>query len=286
MRRPVFAFQPEGVSGDNQFLIAAQDEAVRLVEFVATADRPFSDVVTADAVVVDTMLLELYPLKALPEQPDGLPEGTVLARYTDGRPGAGIISTIAFTTRHSSTALNAQRGRANAVSRTFLCADFLDRPIDFPVGFTLADPEEVNDITSSQAACSGCHATLDPLASHFWGFNTSDAGRAWIDAYAPMDEELWEQATGIAPAYFGVPSSNGVGALGAAIAKDSRFSACAVRRVYEAFLGRKATLDDEGQLEGPPRCLRRRGPVDASTDAQHPRRSCLSWARRTERTGR
>ncbi|MCA9620895.1 MAG: DUF1588 domain-containing protein, partial [Myxococcales bacterium] len=97
-------------------------------------------------------------------------DGLVRAHYVDGRPAAGVLATNAFFWRHRSTLENANRGRANAISRAFLCEDYLERPIDFPSDIDLSDADAIENAIDHNAACQACHATLDPLASHLWGF--------------------------------------------------------------------------------------------------------------------
>ncbi len=227
---------------------AVVEEAVHLVSWIVMADRPFSEVVTSNLVVAEPILREPYLLQWEPEQPEGLPAGTKLGRYKYARPAGGVLASNSFALRYNTTLANAQRGRANAITRAFLCVDFLARPIDLPESFSLADPDAIEHAVRTDASCQSCHVTLDPIASHFWGLSTLGIGESTEKKYVPEEEALWAETTGVAPGYFGATSSNGVGALGAAIAADGRFASCAARHVYEDFLGRDATLADEGQL--------------------------------------
>ena len=227
---------------------AFSEEAVNIVHFVAVNDRPFSEVLTADYTVVDPMLLTLWPLEADANQPGGLPDNTQLAHYTDGRPRAGVLATNSFFWRHTSTVQNANRGRTNAISRAFLCEDYLERPIDFPKDVDLTDSEGIAEAIRTNPGCQACHATLDPFASHLWGFmQLSDDAYSW-SVYHPEAELMWMDETGASPAYFGKPTGGTLTGLAQAVAADERFVACTTRRIYEAFLGRPAALADEGQL--------------------------------------
>lgn len=240
-----------------EFDHALAEEAVHIVELVAATDRPFSEVVTADYTVVDPILLEqgapdlgtVWPIEATSPQPKGLPAGTIQARYVDGREPAGVLTTNAFVWRYTSTIENAQRARANALSRIFLCQDYLDRPIVFPTDIDLTDRESIHDAIRENQACQACHSTMDPLASHLWGLaSKGDDAKSW-SRYQPDYEEYWQASTGAAPAYFGTPTEGGMRALGAALVADSRFATCAVTHVYEALLGRPKDLADEGQIQ-------------------------------------
>lgn len=242
-----------------RFEAAANEQAVNLVRYVATTDRPFVEILTSDLTIVDEPLLQelatiqagSLPLEPIDPQPDDLPPGTVMARYTDGRPASGVIGSYSFWWKFFSNVANAQRARANALSRGLLCEDYLERPIDFPTDVPLSDSNQIAQAIRTLDACQACHATLDPLASHLWGLYTvPTADLSWSsERYNGDKEELWNSTTGVQPGYYGAPSSNGIGALATAVAHDPRFVSCSVRRVYEAFLGRPAVLADEGQLE-------------------------------------
>ena len=171
-----------------------------------------------------------------------------MARYNDGRPSAGAITTNSFMWRYLSTIENAQRGRANAVSRIFLCADYLDRPIEFPEDVDLTDTQSIHDAIRENQACQGCHSTMDPLASHLWGFVAKGDDPITWASYHPEHTDYWKATTEVPPGYFGTPTGGYADSLGAAIAKDNRFATCAARRVYESLLGRPVTLADQGQL--------------------------------------
>jgi hypothetical protein len=151
--------------------------------------------------------------------------------------------------RHLSTVENANRGRSNALSRALLCEDYLDRPIDFPKNVDLTDPQAIAHAIQTNSGCRACHATLDPFASHLWGFMQTNDDDAWAATrYHPENELMWQTETGAVPAYFGRPTGGTLGDLARAIASDERFVACTVRRVYEDLLGRRAELADQGQL--------------------------------------
>jgi hypothetical protein len=232
----------EARNGELQHAIG--NEALHLVRHVVASGAPITEIVTADYTVVDPILLEIWPLEAL----ETLPDGTVKARYLDGRPAAGVLATNSFHWRHRSTFENANRGRSNAMSRALLCADYLDRPIDFPTDVDLTDTESIHQAIRENAACQACHATLDPFASHLWGF-MQPADEAYTHGfYHPENELQWKVYTEAVPAYFGTPTDGTLSALGRHVAADPRFVACTVRRVYERMLGRPASVEDEGQL--------------------------------------
>lgn len=226
---------------------AIGEEPLDLLAVIALNDLPLTYMLEATETYVDPVLLEHWPLEELPDDPAlVLPPGVVRARYVDGRPLVGVLSMNAVYWRHGSTVENANRGRANALSQALLCRSYLDRPIDFPSDLDLTDSASIRNAIATNAACQGCHSTLDPLASYLWGFVYPSATEP-LPTYAVDQERAWQIHTDAEPAYFGRPGERLVD-LGAHVAGDERFVACAVRRVYEAMLGRGAELADEGAL--------------------------------------
>ncbi|MEN0066954.1 MAG: DUF1588 domain-containing protein [Myxococcota bacterium] len=226
---------------------AIGEEPLDLLATLVANDRPYSDLVLADYTVVRRELLGVWPLEAT-DRAVSAPEGTVIAAYTDGRPHAGVLSSNAMWIRHPSTLENANRGRANALTRALLCENFLDRPIDFPTDLDLSDSETIRQAIREEPACTACHATLDPLASYLWGFMDSVAeSPEALSTYEPTRERDWMRFTDRPPGYFGTPGS-GLLDLGIQLASDERFVRCAVERVYEGMLGRDAAPIDDGAI--------------------------------------
>ena len=232
-----------GIPDEVSFTAAMGEEPLRLLAYVATHDRPYPEVVTADYTVLNEVLAPYYPS----DYPaDGT--GWQLARYTDGRPSAGVLSTPGFYWRYQTTESNANRGRANAVSRIFLCNDYLSREVVFDTSVSLVDADAVNDALNHNPSCVNCHVSLDPLAGIFWGFAAFDN---WspddLSHYHPDRERDWQWTSGTPPAYFGTPLTT-IADLGRAVANDDRFASCAVQQVWEALLQRPAELDDTDTL--------------------------------------
>ncbi|HWB77113.1 MAG TPA: hypothetical protein VG755_19225, partial [Nannocystaceae bacterium] len=79
---------------------AIGDEPLSLVAFIALNDLPYTQLVRATETFVDPALLELWPLAEVPDDGSAVPAGKVRARYTDGRPLAGVLTHNAFFWRH------------------------------------------------------------------------------------------------------------------------------------------------------------------------------------------
>lgn len=238
-----------GLSDEAAFHASIAEEPLALAAWIAMNDRPYTDLVEADVTLSNELLAAIWPVEAVaPSAEDGwVPEGFHLARYTDGRPHAGVLSQNAIYWRHTSTIDNANRGRSEALSRALLCTSWLERPIDFPKDVDLTDHDAIVEAVHENPGCTACHATLDPFASHLWGFmQTNTIATEW-PFYHVEGEHDWMTETKRPPGYYGSPTV-GLADLGHAIARDPRFVSCAVERVYGAFLGRPLTLSDDGAL--------------------------------------
>ncbi|MEM6928749.1 MAG: hypothetical protein AAF602_17560 [Myxococcota bacterium] len=220
------------------------EEPLRLMAHVASNDLPWTDIVTADYTMATPILAEAFPI----DRPAG--QGWQESRYADGRPAAGILATNGLWWRYTSTPSNANRKRANQVSRILLCNDYLTRPVDFDRNVNLLDEGAVLDALQTDPACVSCHVSLDPLAGYFYGFWWPNQQSA-IDAsrYHPERERTWADVTGIAPGYYGEPGDD-LADLGVQIASDPRFVTCAVEQAYELLLRRDPAYADQDALTG------------------------------------
>jgi hypothetical protein len=238
-----FAFQASdfGRADEPAFARSVGEEPIRMAARLAAEGAPWTDLVTADWTMANRVLTDIWPVEAIGD-PD--PSGWFPAVYTDGRPAAGVLASNGMWWRYTSTDSNANRKRANQISRVLLCNDYLLRPIDFDRDVNLLDADAVQDAISTDPGCVNCHNSLDPIAAYlfgFWAYNQE----SWIESttYHPARERLYDDYLGVAPAWYGAPGS-GLSDLGHQIAGDPRFPDCAVERVYTGLLRRDADLAD------------------------------------------
>ncbi len=239
-----FTLQPAdfGSSEEERFAVnrSIGQEAPRLAAWIAAEDRSWDEVATSEFTRVDALLLANWPVEAVDEKVSA--RGWRTARYTDGRPANGVLSTNGLWQRYSTSPSNLGRNRAAAVSRLFLCADFLTRPVTFSSSaFKDSDPE-----TSARALpeCVSCHASLDPLASALFGY-------WWFDRYEENElihyhaerEGMGEWYLGVSPAWFGEPMDDAA-QLGEFLVTDPRFGRCATETFAEILWRREVGLED------------------------------------------
>ena len=228
-----------GITGPD-FVNSVGDEVPQMVGHVARTDRPWTDMVRGDWTMANETLAAIWPLEYSGS-------GWQPSRYTDARPGAGALSTNSLWWRYGSTSSNANRKRANTVSRIFLCQDYLHRPIAFDRNVNLLDEGAVEDALRTNAGCVNCHAALDPLAGYFYGFwYYNDQLTAEVTNYHPERELLWRDY-GPEPGYYGEPGF-GLDELGYQLASDNRYVTCAVETVTSQLLRRDVGIDDDPRL--------------------------------------
>ena len=221
------------------------NEAFALLEYVVANDMPYSYMVTADHTMANLELASYWNIDYAGENGGWAP-----ARYNDDRPHAGMLTMTTFWQRYPSMGGNANRHRANAVSKVFLCDDYLSRPIVLnraAVDELTIDPENA---INGNTGCQSCHASLDPMAANFFGFfNYDDEEGIESTFYRPEREEDWRDYAGKAPGYYGRPTGN-IPEFALELAADTRFQDCAVRTVWEGLTQR--TLLDEDWPEMAP----------------------------------
>jgi hypothetical protein len=235
------AFDLEGVAYAD-LVRSVGEQPLRTVGYVAANDLPVTDLVTADWTLADPILGALWPV----DYPAG-DDGWRKVKWTDTRPSAGVLVSNSLYWRFPSTDSNANRKRANQVSRILLCHDYLTRPIEFDRNVNLLDEGALADALRTNEACVNCHNTLDPLSAYFFGFWTYEFTSNEVSQYHPSRERLWSDYLGTAPGFYGEPG-DGLADLGWQIAADERFPQCLTQQVTELLLRRDADLLDADSL--------------------------------------
>lgn len=232
---PPAGFLPKGpLAGADPYLANREimEAPLRLIEHVVMSGAPYTEIVTADYTLVSAAAAAAW---ALPFDAEG--EAWQVQEPPGDRRRAGVLADSWLFQRHGSTASNANRGRANAIARAFLCVDFLDRDLEIDPAVNFADPNVVAQAVQDNPSCAACHQTLDPLASFFWGYKpqvTPLLADYPIDSYA---EGYFTTILGVDrrdPAYFG-EQGDSLGDLGRMLRYDPRFSLCAATRAYAYF---------------------------------------------------
>ncbi len=218
---------------------AVAREALALVTHVVREGRPFTEVLTADYVLVNAYSARSYGLSmgAFPDgaDPEAFAEDQLFEARLPDRPHAGVLTTPVFLNRFPTTVTNVNRHRSRVVFDLFLATDVMklaERPVD---------PTSIEDFnpTLYNPACAVCHAVIDPLAGTFQNWN--ERGQ-----YRPP-EGGWNQDMR-PPGFDGrepVPAGENprsLAWLAARIARDERFATAVVHTMYRALTGREPAL--------------------------------------------
>jgi hypothetical protein len=227
------------------FESAVGEEPLRLMAHVALTDAPWSDIVTADYTMANELLAGIWPI----EYPDG-ESGWTEARYTDGRPAAGILATNGLWWRYVTNTSNQNRSRAAAISRLLLCYDMLSRPVTLSGAVSsLTDEDGVATAIRTNPGCVACHGAIEPLAASMFGFWVATSYNPLeLSSYHAEREAMAEDQLHVTPGYFGQPIE-GLVDLGGAVASDPRFWQCGAQSAAEMLWRRPSEIGDFDRIE-------------------------------------
>ena len=167
-------FDPGKDSRDNNYNSQRQAtndgvarEPLALINHIVRNDLPFTEILTADYMMVNSYSAKTYGIGSLPFN-NLNDEGEFLPARISGVPHAGILTSPMFLNRYPTTSTNRNRGRARVVFDLFLDTDVLAiegvRPGN-SVDITTPIP------TINNPECSKCHSLIDPVASVFQNWN-------------------------------------------------------------------------------------------------------------------
>ncbi len=235
-------------------------EPMKLIEHIVRNDRPFTEIVTADYIMVSPYSARGYgvfdEIKAKFKNPDDPFEyvpvklRALVSRDRSNKdsnqdsatgyyPHAGILSTFQYLTRYPTTETNRNRLRARMYYQHFLGVDVLE--LAARVSDAAAVTAKYKVPTMQAGECVVCHKTLDPVAGLFqdyWRFADQGVygkrkGGWFTDMFAAGFEgenlpasERWRSLQW----------------LGDRTVKDPRFAVAMTEHVYYILTGRKVLL--------------------------------------------
>jgi len=233
-------------------------EATQLMIHVIKEERPFSQILTADYVLVNPYSARSYGIDidgfTFKDSDANLSIDEINSKYPKNSfreakiphakgengflPSAGILTTITYLNRFPSTNTNLDRHRSSKTQLFFLDTNILElatRPI------TSAD--NIDDTaTWTNESCTVCHNVMEPIASSFKNFD--NRGR-----YIPKFRKSAVQAPGISILKKTPTSENKhlLQWLSKEMVKDDKFAMASVKLFAKALLGRdplkKPSLD-------------------------------------------
>ena len=230
-------------------------EPTELVKYIVRNERPFTEIVTADYIMVSPYTARGYgvfedlrekfhdpedPFEYLPVRLTALKHrnGKVQESATGFYPHAGLLTTFQYLRRYPTTETNRNRLRARMYFQHFLGIDVLELAPRVSDAAAITAKFKVPTMEASE--CVICHKTIDPIAGLFQDYyDLPDAlfGRrkdGWFkDMFGPgfegedlPPEDRWRALQW----------------LGEHTAKDPRFASTMVEHVYYILTGRKVLL--------------------------------------------
>ena len=256
------------LAGDYRKALLA--EPMELVEHIVRNDRPFSEILTADYIMMSPYTARGYgmfdEIKDRFQDPDDpfefIPVRLKALVGRDKRqnqesasgfyPHAGILSTFQYLRRYPTTETNRNRLRARMFYQHFLGIDVLE--LAARVSDAAAAQAKYEIPTMQAAECVVCHKTLDPVSSLFQDYYAFEGvyGRRKEGWYQDMFQAGFEGED--------MPAEErwrSLQWLGERTVKDPRFAIAMVEHVYYILTGRKVLLPPK-DIEDPLFNARRR----------------------------
>jgi hypothetical protein len=232
-------------------------ESMKLIEHIVRHDKPFTEIVTADYIMVSPysargygVFEELKDKFKNPEEPYEYVPVKLKALVGRSRPEdqesptgyyphAGLLGTFQYLTRYPTTETNRNRLRARMYFQHFLGVDVLE--LAARVSDAAAVTANYKVPTMEASKCVVCHKTLDPVAGLFqdyWRFADqgvygkrkegwfTDMFAAGFEGEGLAADERWRSLQW----------------LGERTAKDPRFAVAMTEHVYYILAGRKVLL--------------------------------------------
>jgi hypothetical protein len=249
-------------------------EPMKLIEHIVRNDRPFTELVTADYIMVSPLSSKGYGVfdevkgkfKNLDDPFEYVPvrlKALVGRQKSDNQesasgyyPHAGMLTTFQWIRRYPNTETNRNRLRVRMFYEQFLGVDVLE------LAARVADAAAVTakfEIPTMQASdCVVCHKTIDPVAGLFQDFHRIEGtfGRRKEGWYKDMFSAGFEGEE--------MPAAErwrSLQWLGERTAKDPRFATTMVEHVYYILTGRKVLLPPK-ELDDPLYAAKRRAYVE------------------------
>ncbi len=205
-------------------------EVLELVAYLARNNKPWTELVTAEYMMVNPFSAKSYGVSDLVEFADAEDITEFKPVTIPGYEHAGVLSDPMWLNRFPTTTTNRNRHRARMVLKFFLATDILriaDRPVDSSAiaGF---------NPTLNDASCTVCHANIDPIAGTFQNWNDTGAYKPPTEGwFGDMSQPGFKEET--------LPFDDrlrGSNFLGSRVAADPLFALATVQTLYKGLTGR------------------------------------------------
>jgi hypothetical protein len=252
----------KGYKLTDDYYLALRKEPYELIKYIVQNDRPFTEIVTADYMMVSPYTARGYAIfeqlkdkfKNVDDPFEYIPAKLPALKGRDGKtqktgegiyPHAGILTMFQYLRRFPTTVTNRNRLRSRMYYSHFLGVDVMalaPRVTDAAaVGKKFANP------TLQAPDCVVCHKTVDPVAGLFQDYFNEEGH------FGPRKEGWFTDMFG--PGREGVPMPTedkwrSLQWLGQETARDPRFAIAMTEHVYYIMVGRKV-LQPPQDIEDP-----------------------------------
>ncbi len=226
-------------------------EPLELIVHIAKRERPYTEIVTADYLMVNPWSAVVYDTNgdlANDWDDNTWQEGRNRGYRLRGYPHAGVLTSPMFLARFPSTATNRNRARARWTYRFFLGVDIEGLA---PRTVNPAELDEADNPTMFNPSCTVCHSAMDPVAGTFQDFSddglylendTDSLPHSYKEGDLYHYGDRWYRdmrAPGFAGSIMpGSETGSSIAWLGRQIAVDPRFARGAVEFWYKGLFGR------------------------------------------------
>jgi hypothetical protein len=247
-------------------------EPLELITYIVRNDLPFTELVTADYIMVSPYTSKGYgiyeALKDRFDDPDDpfefIPTKIEALKSRNGRtaqesntgfyPHSGMLSSFQYLKRYPTTETNRNRLRIRMYFEHFLGIDLMQ--LAARVNDAAAVTAKYEIPTMQAADCVVCHKVMDPIAGLYQDYYVLD-GKG---IYGPRKEGWYEDM--FSPGFEGesLPEDErwrSLQWLGKRTANDPRFAVAMVKHVWYILMGRKPLLPPE-DIDDPMFVARRR----------------------------
>ena len=219
----------------------AAEQTLRTAVGVVLADHgDYRELFTTRKTFLTPTLGALYGVPVVQVAALGAPEPWTAHEYPAGDLRAGILTQASFVALHSHPGRSSPTLRGKALREIFLCQAVPPPPGD--VNFDIAQDTHNPDYKTARArltahstdpTCAGCHKLLDPVGLALETFDSA-AGLCATENDEPIDTS---------GSLDGIPFADSAG-LGQAVHDNPATTACLVRRLSSAALGRSVGTGD------------------------------------------
>ncbi len=235
-------------------------EPLELIAHIVRNERPFTEIVTADYIMVSPYTSRGYgiyeELRETFKDPDDpfeyVPVRIKSLKHRNGRnhqesptgfyPHAGLLSTFQYLKRYPTSETNRNRLRVRMYFQHFLGVDIMQLAPRSNDAATITAQYEIPTMQATD--CVVCHKVIDPVAGLFQDYYVVD-GKG---IYGPRKEGWFKDIFPAGLEHEGLPADQrwrSLQWLGERTAKDPRFAVAMVEHVWYILAGRKPLLPPE-----------------------------------------